>query len=278
MTSLAYMVDWINQKMNKEQMKEWLLVYDEKIIIDVHTPNEIFEDLSNMDFKSWKHKCFAYSYYYLSDFIYRNILYGEVHPEQFSQENIILSLISHKNTVSYITKEKGILEKAGYLKSTTNYPISFYKDENDMFDFSYINSLDKSMAYKTNSRFSIREPIKSLDRFEEDYSGTYYSKQNTHLVTISRFIDIISNPNLGYVGLYVYAFLSMMNDRYPTGYQISNKALSEVIGCNERTVSKYTKLLEELGYVKSERKLLEYKLLEKKYRTIDINDYRKRAK
>jgi hypothetical protein len=263
--------------MNRNEMKEWLQFQEElplEKVIRNHIPNEIFEDLDNAGLKSWKHKGFAYAYYYLSSYIYRNALYG-IAPLDYCQENMIKSLISHPTSVTYITKKNGTLDKIGYTRTTTNYPISVIT--HPILEFAFINDIKKDQNYTcpTNNRFSIKEPIKALNRFEEDFTGTYYSQQNTHLVTIQRFIDIVTNASLGYVGLYVYAYLSMMNDRFREGYQISNKDLSEVIGCNERTLTRYTKLLEEQGYIKSERKLLGYKLLEKKYSTIDTNDTRK---
>lgn len=262
-------------------MKEWLNVLknpsNKYEFVQIQMPNEIFEDLNQQDFKSWKHKAFAYSYYYLCTFIYRNALYG-ISLDHFTQDKISRSIISNPNLTSYITKKNGLLEKMNYIKTTKNYPISFYKDSNNIFEFSYANDIDentKRLLPKKGNNFSIKEPVKSLNRFDEYYSGTFYDMQNTHLVTIQRFIDIITHSNLGYVGLLIYSYLSMMNDKFPMGYQISNKKLAEFIGCNERTLTRYTKELELRGFIKSERKLLGYKLLEKKYNVIDKHDKRR---
>lgn len=258
-------------------MTQWLHI-DKNVEIQI--PNEIFEDLSDLvatdddlgshesKLVTWKHKAFAYAYCYLITYIYRNVLYGIAQPEEYSQENIICALIAKRSKVSYITKRNGILEKQlKYIKTTNNYPVAFYMD-NRTLEFKYINDIKddlKNVLVAPSPNFHIREPILGFNRFDEAFTGTFYDFQNTHRIPISTFIGIVSDKQLGYVGLYVYGFLSMMNDRYRNGYQISNKQLAKVVGCNERTVSKYTKLLEARGFIYSRRKLYEYKLLEKIY-------------
>lgn len=258
-------------------MTKWLQL--EGTPMQIQMPNEIFSDLTSANFKSWKHKAFAYSYYYLTAYLYRSTLYGTT-TEQYCQENILSTLMSRTASFTYITKKNGILDKMGYTKSTTDYPVSYYMD-NGILEFGMIKELKSQLGSKATTvgnRFTIKEPVKALNRFDEDYSGTFYDMQNTHLVTVQRFVDIITHPDLGYVGLYVYAYLSMMGDKFRDGYQISNKCLSNIIGCNEKTLSKYTRKLEECGFIRSERKYYEYKLLEKKYSITDKNDHRRKSK
>lgn len=250
--------------MNKKKMSDWLHI-DRNV--NIQMPNEIFRDFSKANFKTWKHKGFAYAYYYLSTYIYRNVLYGIAHPEDYSQDLIINAIIASRNKVSYITRQRGLLEKMNYLRTSRNYPTAFFV-ENDVLQFSYIEDIKdlmKDILGKTSPNFQIREPIKGLDRFNEPFTGTFYEFQNTHLIPIERFIDILTDVDLGYVGIYIYAYISMMNDKYKDGYQISNPDFAKFVGCNERTLSKYTQKLEQKGFIRSRRKLYEYKLLEKVY-------------
>lgn len=256
-------------------MTKWLQLSGNPMQIQM--PNEIFTDLTSANFKSWKHKAFAYSYYFLVTYLYRTTLYGTT-PEDYCQDSIMKKIVARKSSFDYVTKKNGVLDKMGYTKSTSNYPISFYMKDG-ILEFGMIKDLKKQVDAYTptmGNRFAVKEPVKALNRFNEDYSGTFYDMQNTHLVTVQRFVDIITHPDLGYVGLYVYAYLSMMGDKFRDGYQISNKALSDVIGCNEKTLSKYTRKLEECGFIKSERKYYEYKLLEKKYSIVDKHDNRRK--
>jgi hypothetical protein len=251
--------------MKKEQLKTWLNIDNS---VDIQMPNEVFEDFHNADFSNHSHKCFAYAYYYLVSYLYRNALYGGLRPEDYSNENITKLFLGNHKPVSYITKRKGILDKLGYTETTTDYPILYFMD-NEILEFTTIKHHRKQNKGKlTHSpRLSVKKPLKALNRFDEDYTGTFYSYQNTHSVSINRFIDIITDINLGHVAFYIYAYLVMMNDKFPRGYQISNKAFAEFVGCSERTITRYTMELEAKGYIKSERKLLDYKLLEKIYKT-----------
>jgi hypothetical protein len=254
--------------MNKSELRAWLNI-DESV--NVQMPNEIFEDLSNAEFKNFNHKCFAYGYYYLITYLYRNTIYGTCNIEKYNQQNIISLFVSNNTMVSYITKKGGLLDKIGYTRTTTNYPVAYYMD-NGILEFSYITDLRKRMPnleINHSPRFMIKEPLKGLVRFDgEDCTGTFYDFQNTHRIDIQKFVDIIADEQLGSVGLYIYGYLSMMNDRFPMGYQISNTSFAEIVGCTDRTITKYTNRLEELGFIKSERKLLGYKLLEKIYKVV----------
>lgn len=253
-------------------MKRWLSINGS---VDIQVPNEIFEDFSNAEFTSWKHKAFAYAYYYLSTYLYRNVLYGKFDAEIYNQNVIVGTLISKRGNVSYITKKNGILEKElNYLKTTKNFPISLFKD-NGTFDFKYIEDIKeefRSVISLPSPNFSIREPVKALKRFDEEeeeegyYMGTYYDFQNTHLIPVETFIKIITDAELGYVGLYIYAFLKMKCDQFNEGFKISNEEFSENIGCSShRTITKYTKILETKGFINSRRKKQGIKQFEKIY-------------
>lgn len=251
-------------KLNKEKLRSWLNIGNHTII---QMPNEIFEDLNKTDFKNFNHKCFAYAFYYLCCYLYRNALYG-MNTEQYSQQNIIKVFTGNKTIVSYITKSDGLLDQIGYTRTTTDYPVACYMD-NGILEFSMIKDLRKRMPklkVSHSPRFSIKQPIKALVRFNgEDLTGTFYSYQNTHKIDINRFIDIISDDQLGHIGLFIYGYISMMCARFPQGFQISNEALSEIVGCGEKTIRKYTQGLEAIGVLKSTRKSLDNKSLEKIY-------------
>jgi hypothetical protein len=236
--------------------------------LNIQIPNEIFDDFGQADFKSFNHKCFAYAYYYLVCFLYRNTLYGGNNTEQYSQQNIIKVLTGNKTVVSYITKSDGLLDKLKYTRSTTDYPVSPFMD-NGILEFKLIKDLRKRMPnvdLNHSPRFSIKEPIKALTRFDgEDFTGTFYSFQNTHRIDAKRFVNIVTDRLLGHVGLFVYGYISMMCDRFPNGFHLSNTELSRVVGCSERTVQNYTQRLEAIKCIENSRIVLGSKLLEKVY-------------
>lgn len=235
-------------------MTNWLLFESN---INIQISNEIFEDFSSADFKTWKHKAFAYTYYYLITYIHRNVLYGLAHPEDYNQDIIIGSIASARTAFSYITKKNGLLEKLDYIKTTNNYPTSYYMD-NGILQFTHINdikSLMKNLLPETSPNFTTKSPTKAFKRYsddEDDFTGTYYDFQNTHSIPIKRFIEIMTNDSLRYTGLYIYGYLIMMCDRHKDGYKVFNQELANLMGCNKRTITKYMKELEHRGFIESE--------------------------
>jgi hypothetical protein len=239
----------------REQMRKWLNVGN---TIDIQMPNEIFDDLNKMDFKTWSHKPFAYCYYYLVTYIYRNALFG-IKADDYSQENILKPLMSSFRKVLYITKKNGVLDLAGYTKTTTDYPVMSYMDDG-VLEFSYIKELRKEMGLgvEHSPRLSVKKPLKAFKRFNdsEEYTGTFYDYSDTHVINIETFIDIVSDVKLSCTGLYFYALIKMKLEKFKDGYKISNKELANYIGCSETTVSKYANLLEKKGYINSKKDMI----------------------
>src|SRR5690606_37263022 len=138
----------------------------------------------------------------------------------------------------------------GYVETTSDYPINIipfrYRNKNGeviedekLFEFELISMVDKQMfdnIPKASNNYLIKVPIKGLKRYEEDdeFSGTFYNADNTHFVSVELSVKII--VSIGSVGLFIYAYLSMMYDRFKQGYKVSAKELSEVVGCSERTI------------------------------------------
>lgn len=243
--------------MDKGCLEQWLNVGE---CVNVQMPNEIFEDLSKAEFKSFNHKCFAYAYYYLTCYIYRNALYGGK-TDQYSQQNIINVFTSNKSSVSYITKSDGILDSMNYTRTTTDYPVAYYMDDG-ILEFGLIKELRKKipdLEINHSPRFCVKEPVKGMERFDgEEYTGTFYSFQNTHKIEVNQFVEIINDEKLGHVGLYLFGYISMMCDKFQK-YRITNEELAKIVGCGERTIKSYTIRLEELGLIKSTKITLDNK-------------------
>ncbi|TVX86121.1 HTH domain-containing protein [Paenibacillus agilis] len=60
----------------------------------------------------------------------------------------------------------------------------------------------------------------------------------------------------------------MMCDKFSNAYQISNVELGEIVGCSDRTIQSYILRLEEIGLLKSTRRIFDNKLLYKVYSVI----------
>lgn len=255
--------------MNKKDFIKWLKIDEKKQDLYIRIPNEIFKDLGEVEFKNWKHKSFAYSYHYLISYLYRVTIYGNT-PETYCQESVISSIYKKSEHVSYITKRNGLLDKMGYTISTSDFPVTYSFDAEGILQFYKFKALQKQVGKEImpslGGRFFIKEPVKAFIRFDdEDFTGTFYDAQNTHQIKVSDFIDIIKNDNLGYVGLYVYAYLVYYCNKFPNGYTLSNKEFSNFLGANERTVAKYTLELEDKGFIRTSRQKSEDRLFKKIY-------------
>ncbi len=274
--------------MKKQELSEWLNIKEGKNF-QIQMPNEIFEDFNNLPFKNFKHKCFAYAYYYLCSYLYRTLAYRN--PLRYRQEDIISVLVTNYDRFLYITKKNGLLEKANYIETTSDFPVNIipfeYVDENGIertdekiIEFELISMIKKiSDSYpKVPNNYSIRKPVKALKRYgkeDDDFTGTFYNIENTHFVSIESFVEIITNKSLGYVGLFIYAYISMANDKFKNGYQISYTDLANIVGCKDgNTIARYIKELEKNKLILSRRHQHKNKHLEKVFKINDKNDWR----
>jgi hypothetical protein len=242
--------------MNKKELLSWLKTNE---AVDIHMPNEIFDELKQIKFQSWKHRAFSYAFLYLVTYLYRNVIYGSFNPELYNLESIMKVFVSNHRKLLYITKKNGLLEQHKLIETTTNYPISYYFQDG-LLEFTLVKDLRSRMdnvKINHSPNLSIKKPVKAFVRFDdEEYTGTFYDFQNTHLINIETFIDIITEQDLNYIGFYIYAYLYMMHQKYPAGYNTMNNTLIDIIGGTSRTITKYTKLLEEKGFIVSQKNMV----------------------
>lgn len=249
--------------MNQKEIMQLLVINGKES--PVFMPNEIFEDLqSNMVDSS--HVAYAYSYMYLTHFLYRNCKYFNV--KALLDGNTIKQILGYsKNnrTMNYITKKDGLLDEISYTKATKNYPISWeFKAESDE-DVEFIMYDDlEDMADVLPSipkTFFLKYPMKALeDRIikqttytndgekevvEYDVRGTYFDVEQTHSVDFNIFMFCMSKKELGVIAFYLYSWLKHKNDIFD-GYDVPLTKLSEETGINRRSIIKYMDLLK--GY------------------------------
>src|SRR5699024_11535773 len=81
-------------------------------------PNEIFKDLQS-NIKTSTHIAFAYSYYYLTSWLYRNVKYAEDLPIEINTKTLkkLLGYNQNYKPINYIIKKNGVLEQINYIKN-----------------------------------------------------------------------------------------------------------------------------------------------------------------
>lgn len=204
-------------------------------------PNEIFSDLINSDIKS-VHIPFAYSYYYLINWLYRNTKYGSFNIDQKKIKEI-LGYNPNEKRINYIIKKDGLLDHIGYTRTDKDYPMSW--EINDDLEFimlsDFTEDVQRAMRYDANKRFTVKFPIKAFYRhmedeeMKEDYDndyrdGTFYEVDNTHLIPFEVFMHCMTNKDIGCAGFYLYSYLKMKNQIFEGGYDVPMKALAEDSG------------------------------------------------
>ncbi|MEK4030760.1 hypothetical protein MKZ02_19780 [Pseudobacillus sp. FSL P4-0506] len=235
------------------------LQFDEKQN-DIFIPNEIFED-----FKTIKknHIPFAFSYYYLTNWLYRYAKYGFV-AELLTQKELkqILGYSPIYKPVDYLIKKNGVLEQMKYLETTNEIPTtwemghSFQYDISEDLAFNYYEYDAEMNEYGVNfpNRYVIKKPIRAFTRhvndeeaqedYENDYiDGTFYDVSNTTLIPFEVFLFCMENEQIGCTGFYLWSYLKMNNQFYDSGFDIPLEKLAEETGISKKSLSEYLKLL-----------------------------------
>lgn len=222
---------------------------------DIFLPNEIFSDLQDYITDS-AHIAFAYSYCYLTQFLYRNCKY--FNTEVLIDVNVIKQILGYSKsnrTMNYITKKGGLLDEIGYLESTKDFPMGWdYKnDAGEGLSFSMSSEMDKDMLPPIPKMFFLKRPIKGFERtilhikkdgvaVEQDMLGTFFDVSNTHSVDFDIFTYCMANKDLGVVAFYLYSWLKYKNDMFD-GYDVPISKLSAETGIARRTLISYMNLL-----------------------------------
>lgn len=241
--------------MNQKQIYDLLLPNEkEKVFI----PNETFKDINKIElFKSASNIAFTYSYYCLITYLYRYCKYaqGQFFTPELMKE--MLGYAGNNKTLDFIIKRDGILDCMQYTETIRDFPISYEVGDYHFLNFVMYSDLELETKKVVNmpKNFKVKYPVKAFYRNveskdDEIYDGTFYDVSNTHLFDVYTFIDMLGNQELGVVGFYLYQFLKYKNDLFKDGYTISYKKLESETGISKNTICKYSKLMENVGYLR----------------------------
>lgn len=255
--------------MNLEKYDELskLLQFDEEYESKIFLPNEIFSDLANSnEFKTANHRAFAFSYIYLTTWLYRYCKYSNS-TEIINQRKLkeILGYSPDDKRTNYLIKKNGLLEQLDYLKTTTNFPISWefegtaYDDNDNLLpiEFEMYHDLKEYDPYlygvlNMGKNFNIKYPVKAFHRNgnENELDGTFYNFERTFLIPFEVFLYCMSNEEVGTVGFYLYSYIKMNNQKFDEGYNISYVKLANNLKLTETTTKKYMAVLKKYKMVK----------------------------
>lgn len=245
-----------------------------------YMPNEVFKDLQ-ANIETNPHVAFAYSYYYLISWLYKTVKYAEDLPIEINTKTIkkLLGYNQNYKPINYIIKKNGVLEQINYIKNEWDYPVQFYK-EDEQLQFTTISDVD-DYEYETihkNRRtdYEIKYPIKHFYRNTEDNkkTGIFYDTANTHVVPFEAFMHCMSSKNLGTTGFYLYAYLKYKNQLYRGGYDASRTKLAEETGISRRALTNYLNALRAYNMIEviHNQDYFSLNIKDTKASTIKVND------
>ncbi|ANY75962.1 hypothetical protein BBD41_27185 [Paenibacillus ihbetae] len=226
----------------------------EEEIPKIYLPNEIFQDLSSSTIlhkRGSSHIAFAYSYVYLNYWLYRYCKYNE--DNKITREDIkeILGYGRKYKKLDYIIKKNGLLDQVGYTATTTDYPISWTLDEDNILHFTTIK--DHKAMYGTSPNiqdrnFKVKFPVKAFHRTEESQNeqlldGTFYEIENTHQIPFEVFLYCMEHDDINCIGFYLYSYLKCKSDLYKNDVTISHQRLITETGIRKDCVDRYLEAL-----------------------------------
>ncbi|WP_146548785.1 hypothetical protein [Rummeliibacillus suwonensis] len=212
----------------------------------VFMPNEIFEDLKQSDIKP-VHIPFAYSYYYLINWLYRYTKYYETRINN-KQIKEILGYHPDQKTIDYILKKNGVLDQIGYTQTVKDFPVMWELDKFEGLKFIMLSDMDgftqQDIKKHLSRKYSIKYPVKAFvreydDEGNIDEEGTFYNIMNTHCVPFEVFIFSMQNDKLGCTAFYLYSYIKMMNDKFLGGWDISIRQMVKDTGVSKKTLERY---------------------------------------
>ncbi|MBP1965185.1 hypothetical protein [Paenibacillus aceris] len=241
----------------------------------VFMPNEIFADFTKAftdlkveteKGKTSTHIAYAYSYYFLANYMWRYAQYrhwddevGEINLNEGLIKQF-LGFPAKSEQYTYLTKSKvGLLEKIGYIRKESDKPCDYWYEGEKYKEVIFIYESRYPEVYINNKNWKVAMPVKGFWRDAEnerdgDETGTFYQIQDTHQIGIDTFIFCMTNPELGVEGFYLYCFLKFMTDRFENGYDCSNKKMAHLTGLSIDEVKNQIGSLERYNMITNDHK------------------------
>ncbi|MEH7418969.1 hypothetical protein V7266_27450 [Neobacillus drentensis] len=268
--------------MKYEQIEELLQFTDKEIIF---MPNEIFNDLKVAIPNSSSHLAFAYSYTYLTTWIYR---YAKHLSTNGFVDNIkmkeILGYNQKYKKLDYLIKKHGLLDQLGYTQTVKDFPTTWTYDEFEGLEFGMYSTNKEYLAVLNLSRkFTVKYPVKAFNRYEQgETDGTFYQFENTHSVPFEVFVFCVDNDQLGTIGFYLYSYIKRMNDIFIKGWDVSLDKLAKETSLPETTLDNYIGALRKYRMIEvkhnQEHFSLGMRLEDRKANTYKVNGFHQFSK
>lgn len=195
---------------------------------NVKIPNEIFYKLSqNIRSENRganvKQISFTYTYLITISFLYKYAHFVDLDNKSYIQNADIKEMLGKSRktkTLDKIIKGGGILDNLNITRTTNNYPIRFYTNQEEKInniplrEFITINDIDKNdinyglvKQIVKNRNYEIKEPLFLTISFDDREYGTLYDVSRTHEITIDEFIMFIFDDQFDNIDFLIYGYI-----------------------------------------------------------------------
>jgi len=222
--------------------------------LNPNLPNEIFKDITDSEIRSFRHRAFSYSIYYLISALYLNAKYGYVLLSKLFSLTLINLLYGDRKPINYITKRSGILDQLGYTTSENNFPIEVNIEDNALIDFIMYQDLPQHVKEEMNvpANFICKKPIKGFYRNPKDtyYTGTFFEFEKTHRIDFTIFARCVTAYKFGFELFYVFAFLFTFEQFINSKPNVYRSYIALSLNVSPKTLNRILTNLEKMKLIK----------------------------
>lgn len=266
--------------MNKEKIKH--LIDFNVVDCQVYINNSIFTDLLKcQELNQIRQKAYAYGYYCLTTYLYRNAKYQHFLLKQPDLKEI-LGYSRENRDLDFISKKNGLLDMLGYTETITDFPVRL--DNGRLIGFVMYRDAKNNFLHNNNvpSNYKVKFPIKAFYKDEKSkekgyLNGSYYDATDCHRFDINSFFECISDEKIGCVGFFMVSYIKLLGTSLRTGSYSNTKDVRDSLGLSKKTFEKYINLLAKAGLLdvdfRHNQKTKEVSL----YLRQQLNDWRERC-
>lgn len=237
----------------------------------VNIPNSLFRQLScaiksRADRKNSSQVSFAYAYLVAITFLYKYASFVDIGAESYVQSADLKSMLGYNKgtkSIDRILAKGGVLEKMGLIETVRDYPVAYYVNKEEeingipVWEFLMRSDIDSKHVLsdklkKTvkNRNFEIREPLFLTSSYDDKEYGTLYQFERTHEITITEFIEFISDTELDNCSFLLYAFFkSRCKGLSMNACSIALYKITAEIGVDSTTFYRKLGLLKNKKYI-----------------------------
>jgi predicted transcriptional regulator len=238
--------------MKKEKIKQQIDFNE--VDNHVYINNSIFNELLNcQELNHISRRAYAYGYYCLITYLYKNAKYQKYLLKQSDLKKILGYNPEHRG-LDIISKKDGLLDRMGYTETITDFPIRIDTGRMIVFDM-YRNTKNKiSFGEVISNNYKVKLPVKAFYKDKKSkeagiLNGSYYNADDCHVFDVESFLECVGNEAIGCVGFFIASYIKALEISLRTGPFSNMIKVANAFGLTKKTFYKYINALVEAGLI-----------------------------